>query len=606
MTRTNTGDRLHEAPLLTQGTVVGGRFVVKRFIAQGGMGRVYVAEQQPMGRKVALKVMHKSLSEDDRAVKRFFREALVISKLRHPNTITLFDYGESEEGALFIAMEFLDGMSLKEVIAQEHPLPLQRVARIVAQSALSLAEAHRKGVIHRDLKPDNVFLLDVEGQPDFVKVIDFGIAQLRSHDRESRITQAGFVCGTPEYMAPEQARGEELDGRCDLYSLGILMYEMLEGSPPYAGDTPLAIVLKHQSGPVPLISERYPEPLRQFVRGLMATDPGDRPASAEEMLQSLREALPESTTLPGLDLRESVPRVRRTIPAVGSVPDRDTSPPKAPLDTAEIAETLVESASAPDAEPGPPGEAIARSRGRRWLFLAVGALLVACAIVVAVLGDSGPRGSDLTGIEPSAALPEAAGQALAGVSEVPNDTPDPVPPPQDEAMHESITVIVESQPEGARVHLDNAYVGVSPMPVAGTSGDTIDLLLTLSGYQDFRATVDLGRELDGTTLGPYELAPLPAHLHITSNPPGAEVFDLDAGESWGRTDLTREVPRSEEPVRLELRLPRYRTVTREVLPNRPDVPIHVELRRERRHGDEHSEPAEEPEPTDSPFGGTVD
>ncbi len=140
MTKTTTGDRLHEVPLLKQGTVVSGRFTIKRFIAEGGMGRVYVAEQQPMGRKVALKVMRRDLIADDRAVKRFFQEAVAISKLNHPNTITLFDYGEGEGGSLFIAMEYLDGLTLKEIVTHHKRLSVEKTARIIAQIGLSLAE----------------------------------------------------------------------------------------------------------------------------------------------------------------------------------------------------------------------------------------------------------------------------------------------------------------------------------------------------------------------------------------------------------------------------------------------------------------------------------
>ena len=242
------------------GETVSGRFLIKRLLGEGGMGKVYLAEQLPMGRKVALKVLRPDLSSDEAAVKRFFREALAVSRLQHPNTVTLFDYGESEKGDLFIAMEYLEGMSLKDLLAVTPKPSANRVLGIIAQVALSLAEAHRKEIVHRDLKPDNIILSDIDGQPDFVKVIDFGIAHLTAASGDSRITQAGFVCGTPEYMSPEQARGDSLDGRSDLYSLGIIFFEMLEGYLPFVGETPLATVLKHQTDEAP--------PCRQLIHRL--------------------------------------------------------------------------------------------------------------------------------------------------------------------------------------------------------------------------------------------------------------------------------------------------------------------------------------------------
>ncbi|MEL6179423.1 MAG: serine/threonine-protein kinase, partial [Myxococcota bacterium] len=252
--------------VLAPGTLLAGRYEIVEFLAEGGMGRVYIALQRPIARKVALKVMRRELVFDNSSKKRFLREALAVSKLTHPNTITIIDYGDQEE-LCFIAMEFLDGMSLDRLL-REGPMPLQRAVNIVGQIARSLSEAHRKGVIHRDLKPENIFVCEVDGNPDFVKVLDFGIARIQLEEGGggvTRITREGYVCGTPEYMSPEQARGDEVDGRTDIYALGVMFWEMLEGEVPYDAPTPLGTVLKHQSDPVPPLSRRdLPEAIKQF------------------------------------------------------------------------------------------------------------------------------------------------------------------------------------------------------------------------------------------------------------------------------------------------------------------------------------------------------
>src|SRR5438552_907973 len=241
------------------GRWVARRFRIDRLLAVGAMGRVYLAEQTSLGKMVALKVLHTERLADPTLVKRFHIEAKSASLLSHPNVLSLIDFGE-DDGLLFIAMELLEGRSLARIISDERPLPTARVVHIGAQVLAALEEAHDKGVVHRDVKPENVIVLDAPGEPDFVKVCDFGLAKLAGGDRNqiSGVTAAGRVCGTPEYMSPEQARGEPLDGRSDLYAVAVILYQMVVGDLPFRANEPVDVMRKHVSERVPRPSARAP------------------------------------------------------------------------------------------------------------------------------------------------------------------------------------------------------------------------------------------------------------------------------------------------------------------------------------------------------------
>ena len=275
--------------ILPPNTQFGGRYRIIKHLAAGGMARVYVAEQAPLGREVALKILHREFSEDLDSVKRFEREAIAVSKLTHPNTITVFDFGQAEDGQFYLAMEFLEGEPLSNRLKKVGALAPQDALAIAAQVSRSLAEAHQKGIVHRDLKPDNIFLGQIER--NFVKVLDFGIAKLMKSEPVTKLTQMGAIPGTPEYMSPEQARGEELDGRSDLYALGIVLYEMLSGKAPFTAPTFLATALKHLSQPPPPLPRTVPAPLASFIINVaLAKSPNDRPATADLFLEGLEEA----------------------------------------------------------------------------------------------------------------------------------------------------------------------------------------------------------------------------------------------------------------------------------------------------------------------------
>ena len=280
------------------GQVVGGRYHVKRVLGEGGMGIVYEAEQQ-MGsavRKVALKTLHQHLSRDPSVVARFHRECGTIAGLEHPNTIKVYDFGSTPDGTLYIAMEFVAGHSLSQVLEKAGgPLPPDRVLKIMRQISGSLEEAHQQGIIHRDLKPDNVVLTDRAGEKDVVKLLDFGIAaRTESADaqREQKLTQQGMVLGTPPYMSPEQFTGKALDARSDIYSLGVMAYEMLTGRLPFDAQTPWQWATEHMTAqPIPFeatpVSAQIPEAMRAAVLRSLAKNRDDRQTSAKQFYEEL-------------------------------------------------------------------------------------------------------------------------------------------------------------------------------------------------------------------------------------------------------------------------------------------------------------------------------
>ncbi len=275
------------------GQTLGGKYRVIRLIGEGGMGAVYEGEQTlgTTRRKVAVKTLHPHLSRDPKIQARFEREVGTIAELEHPNTIQVYDFGATPDGILYIVMEFLHGKSLADVLSTQGAMPPDRVERILAQACGSLEEAHGHGIVHRDLKPDNVVLIERAGQKDFVKILDFGIAKrAKEEDRnEQKLTQQGMVLGTPPYMSPEQFTGQAIDSRSDIYSLGIMAYEMLTGKLPFKADTAWEWAAQHMTQPpIPIESlaesARIPVAMRHAVARALAKSPDDRFQSARAFI----------------------------------------------------------------------------------------------------------------------------------------------------------------------------------------------------------------------------------------------------------------------------------------------------------------------------------
>ena len=282
-----------EDPLI--GQTLADKYRIEKLIKTGGMGSVYRGKHVLMDKTVAIKVLRPSLAGDDAVVARFSREAKAASKISHPHAVNVTDFGEAENGIVFLVMEYLDGRTLKEMIGAEGPLSLERAVEIVRQVAGALDVAHSQGVIHRDLKSENIMLVSHNGD-EWAKVLDFGIAKIRlpegAHDTE--ITQANLVVGTPQYMSPEQcSQSGALDARSDIYSLGIILYEMLAGRVPFTGESATAIMMKQvQDSPPSISSVRsdLPAGIAAVISRALAKQPIDRFQSAGELSAALSQA----------------------------------------------------------------------------------------------------------------------------------------------------------------------------------------------------------------------------------------------------------------------------------------------------------------------------
>ena len=318
---------------------VAGQFRIVEKIGKGGMGAVYKAEQPDMNRYVAIKILHSRYLSRSDLVSRFRREARAMSQLSHPNTARVFLYGQLEDGACYFVMEHLVGQNLAQIVRAEGAMKPKRAMRIMIQVCSALEEAHQAGIVHRDLKPENVFVTTQGGIRDFPKVLDFGLAKVT--ERQMRpgsmvLTQQGMVFGTPEFMSPEQAHGKTLDARSDIYSLGIILYELLTGKLPFDAKQPIEYIQLHVNAtPIPL-SKRLPEAdfppgLEEVVMAALAKKPEDRYASAAEFAVALESLFQADAGEGGsISLPTPIPPVPVPDPAPSIVPLRGLERPRTP------------------------------------------------------------------------------------------------------------------------------------------------------------------------------------------------------------------------------------------------------------------------------------
>ena len=274
------------------GQTLAGKYRIEERLDEGGMGTVYRATHILMEKTVAIKVLNPALAADEKIVTRFTREAKAASRISHPHALTVTDFGESENGIVFLVMEYLRGRTLKEVIRNESPLPLSRIAEILRQVCSALEAAHAGGVVHRDLKSDNIMLEEVGEGQDWAKVLDFGIAKIQEPDgaQDTALTAPNLIIGTPQYMSPEQcSQSSEIDARSDIYSLGVIAYEMLTGHVPFTAASPTAIMMKHLQEPPPSVLAERPD-LSPAVGGVIARALSKRPEDRYQSVSQLAEA----------------------------------------------------------------------------------------------------------------------------------------------------------------------------------------------------------------------------------------------------------------------------------------------------------------------------
>ena len=328
-------------PELKENVLIDGRYRIVRHVGSGGMADVYCAEDTHLGRNVALKLLYRRFAQDQEFVERFRREASAAAALQHPNVVSVYDRGEFD-GTYYIAMEFCEGLSLKEIISREAPLDPSRAIGLAKSILVAARFAHRRGVIHRDLKPQNV-IVDPEDGVDGVKVADFGIARAGA----SEITEVGAIMGTAQYLSPEQAQGHPVNEASDLYSVGVVLFEMLTGRPPFEGDSAVAIALKHVSLPPPSPRELRPElppELETIILKALTKDQSQRYTDADSFIRDLDIVESNLTQEPATDLG-STARFEPILLA-GSAPAPATATLPAPA----------QPAAAPPVEPPPPPE----------------------------------------------------------------------------------------------------------------------------------------------------------------------------------------------------------------------------------------------------------
>ena len=280
------------------GRIFLGRYEAKRLLGEGGMGRVYLARQLDLGREVVIKVMHEHIAADNKFRDRFQRETLLMARFHHPGAVTLYDATLNDPNGPCIVMEYVKGVNLETLLAKNGRMSAPRVGRIIGELCEVLQAAHDEGIIHRDLKPANLMIMDPDTPRERIKVMDFGLAKLIESDSLRKVTDTNvdFAVGTPGYICPEQVRGEEMDNRGDLYSVGVMMFELLTGRLPFTGPSSMDILLAHATEPPPTFAEIglsgwVPREVEYLVYDCLAKDPEDRPQTARELAERFDTAL---------------------------------------------------------------------------------------------------------------------------------------------------------------------------------------------------------------------------------------------------------------------------------------------------------------------------
>ena len=469
-------ERRAEAPYI--GKTIDDRYEVLSVLGEGGMGVVYRARRRVFDKIVALKILRADLVHKRGATERFMTEAKAASAIGSAHIVDVFDYGYLPDGSAYFAMELLEGPSLADLIDRGDLLASMRAVRLTRQIAEGLADAHAANIIHRDLKPDNIFVIQVEGA-DFVKIVDFGIAKVLG--LQNQITRAGAIFGTPHYMSPEQCKGQPVDHRSDIYSLGVMFYEMLTGEVPFDAENPLSILSQHLNDrppPFPDLGRPQPVGAEEALMCCMAKAPSQRFQSMGELAEALAE-VERGQAEAGVHVPISV-APPRTEPPANSVSDDDDRVPHARRQGTHLEAAI--DAAIQDAEAEREWAKRAKSSSRLWLGVA---LLGVCVFVAVALAVGAGRPAKL---KPTM---EPARLSFAAVDTELWEKPEPP---------KEVDLILS--PIDARVYRGGKSLGSMPISVSVDPGKEVELEVRRKGYQTRRVSVNGALRKKEITLRP--------------------------------------------------------------------------------------------------------
>ncbi|MEN9577614.1 MAG: hypothetical protein RJA70_623 [Pseudomonadota bacterium] len=511
-----------EDPLINQ--VVSGRYRVIKPLGEGGMGQVYLALHEAIEKKIALKVLRPEYGAKEDIVSRFQQEAISASRIKHPNVLEVFDFGTLDNGCAYLAMEFLSGNDIADELSERGYLETSRAIRIMLQVCKALAAAHKAGVVHRDMKPDNIFLVKSDDGDELVKIVDFGIAQLRATNEQEaksekprrRLTKTGMIFGTPEYMAPEQAAGKKADQRVDIYACGIILFEMLTGAVPFTGDSFMAVLAAHLNDPAPSMLTYRPDlmvsqELHNIVSRALAKDPNDRFQSMGEFMAAVL-ATPEGNVVSHMGDYQPVshfpPPPTGTALSLGQhgahpqgtaaqfnihAKNATRSAPTTVVPVLQGAgsHTLDAATAAGTNPPRKRSSALGIGLGVVAVLIAGGA---AAFVMVPKL-----NGQNLEGV-PAPPTTEAPVVATTPPLPTPAPTPSATPVVAVAEVAAQVTLSIETTPAGALLQMDGAQVcAATPCELKVAPGETVDLRAQLGAL---RGVVKVNAQADQTVTIP--------------------------------------------------------------------------------------------------------